>query len=118
MRATKLISANQATSFEHLAQMQALPLATSGTLFITSVVKTASRHQQRSGFVPGNFAFSTAQTLGSWQMGQRVGSMLFMYFFEVYLPRYKFTSIPFAVFAIGRKGLQLVLKAPAVLMLR
>jgi len=45
-------------------------------------------HQQRSGFVPGNFAFSAAQALGSWQMGQRVGSMLFMYFFEVYLPRF------------------------------
>ncbi len=35
-------------------------------------------HQQRSGFVPVALAFSMAQTLGSWQMGQRVGSMLIM----------------------------------------
>ena len=35
-------------------------------------------HQQRSGFVPDAFAFSMAQTLGSPQIGQRVGSMLVM----------------------------------------
>ena len=35
-------------------------------------------HQQRSGFVPLALAFSMAQTLGSWQIGQRVGSMVFI----------------------------------------
>ena len=35
-------------------------------------------HQQRSGFVPEALAFSMAQTLGSWQIGQRVGSMAFI----------------------------------------
>ena len=88
MRVTKLISANQATPFAHLAQIQALPLATSGTLFITSVVKTASKHQQRLGFVPGNLAFSVAQTLGSSQIGQRVESILNIYFFEIQITHF------------------------------
>jgi hypothetical protein len=61
-----------------LAQIQAFPLAASGTYSITVGVKTASMHQQRSGFVPDALAFSMAQTLGSPQMGQRVGSMLVM----------------------------------------
>jgi len=56
--------------------MQALPLAASGTLSITAGLKTVSMHQQRSGFVPDTFAFSMAQTLGSWQIRQRVGSMV------------------------------------------
>ena len=58
--------------------MQALPLAASGTCPITTGVKTASMHQQRSGLLPVALAFSMAQTLGSPQMGQRVGSMLVM----------------------------------------
>jgi hypothetical protein len=66
-------------------------------------------HQQRSGFVPVNLAFSASQTLGSWQMGQRVGSMVSIYFFEVCHSLFKFTSIPFAASAIGRKGFKLVL---------
>ena len=37
---------------EHLAHIQALPLAASGTWFITSGVKTASIHQHRSGLLP------------------------------------------------------------------
>jgi hypothetical protein len=40
-------------------------------------------HQQRSGFVPDSFAFSMAQTLGSPQMGQRVGSMGSINIFEL-----------------------------------
>ena len=35
-------------------------------------------HQQRSGLVPEALAFSMAQTLGSWHIGQRVGSMVFI----------------------------------------
>jgi hypothetical protein len=33
-------------------------------------------HQQRSGLVPETLAFSMAQTFGSWQIGQRVGSIV------------------------------------------
>ena len=66
-------------------------------------------HQQRSGFVPGNLAFSAAQTLGAWQIGQRVGSMVSMYFYKICDSLFKFTSIPFAASAIGRKGYKLVL---------
>jgi hypothetical protein len=40
-------------------------------------------HQQRSGFVPVALAFSMAQTLGSWQIGQRVGSMVSIHTFEI-----------------------------------
>jgi hypothetical protein len=40
-------------------------------------------HQQRSGLLPVALAFSAAQTLGSWQMGQRVGSMASIYAFEI-----------------------------------
>jgi hypothetical protein len=35
-------------------------------------------HQQRSSALPVAFAFSMAQTLGSLQMGQRVGSKVFI----------------------------------------
>jgi hypothetical protein len=35
-------------------------------------------HQQRSGLLPVALAFSIAQPLGSWQMGQQVGSTLFI----------------------------------------
>jgi hypothetical protein len=31
-------------------------------------------HQQRSGILPVTLAISIAQTLGLWQIGQRVGS--------------------------------------------
>ena len=55
----------QAVVLAHLAQMQARPLAASGTRSITAGVKTASKHQQRSGLVLVNLAFSIAQTLGS-----------------------------------------------------
>ena len=40
-------------------------------------------HQQRSGLVPVAFALSMAQILGSWQIGQRVGSMVFMNTFKL-----------------------------------
>jgi hypothetical protein len=40
-------------------------------------------HQQRSGLLSVALAFSAAQTLGSWQMGQRVGSMASIYAFEI-----------------------------------
>jgi hypothetical protein len=39
-------------------------------------------HQQRSGFLPVALAFSAAQTLGSLQIGQRVGSMGCIYTFD------------------------------------
>jgi len=35
-------------------------------------------HKQRSSSLPVAFAFSMAQTLGSWQMGQRDGSTIFI----------------------------------------
>jgi hypothetical protein len=41
-------------------------------------------HQQRSGLLPVALAFSAAQTLGSPQIGQRVGSMVSIYAFEIY----------------------------------
>jgi hypothetical protein len=54
--------------------MQALPFAESGTCSITAGENTASMHQQRSGILPVTLAISIAQTLGLWQIGQRVGS--------------------------------------------
>ena len=60
--------------------MQAFPLAASGTWSITAGVNTASMHQQRSGLVPVALAFSMAQILGSWQIGQRVGSIVLISF--------------------------------------
>jgi hypothetical protein len=57
-----------------LAQMQALPLAESGTCSITADENTASTHQHRSAILPVTLAISIAQTLGLWQIGQRVGS--------------------------------------------
>jgi len=42
-------------------------------------------HQQRSGLLPVALAFSAAQTLGSWQIGQRVESMVSIYAFEIYV---------------------------------
>ncbi len=68
------ISRDQAAAPAHLAQMQALPLAESGTCSIKTGENTASMHQQRSGVLPVTLAISIAQTLGSWQIGQRVGS--------------------------------------------
>jgi hypothetical protein len=50
---------------EHLKQIQALPLASSGTDFITSGVKATSMHQHLAGAVPVALAISMAQTLGS-----------------------------------------------------
>jgi hypothetical protein len=58
----------------HLAQMQALPFAELGTCSIKTGENTASIHQQYSGILPVTLAVSIAQTLGSWQIGQRVGS--------------------------------------------
>jgi hypothetical protein len=55
--------------------MQALPLAESGTCSITAGENTASTHQQTSAILPVALAISIAQTLGAWQIGQRVGSM-------------------------------------------
>ena len=69
---------DQAVAPAHLAHTQAFPLDASGTRSITAGVKTASKHQQRSGLVSVNLAFSMAQTFGSWQIGQRVGSMVFI----------------------------------------
>jgi hypothetical protein len=54
--------------------MQALPLAESGTCSITAGENTASVHQHRSGVLSVALANSIAQTLGLWQIGQRVGS--------------------------------------------
>lgn len=68
------ISRDHAAAAAHLAQMQALPFAESGTCSITAGENTASMHQQRSGVLPVALAISIAQTLGSWQIGQRVGS--------------------------------------------
>jgi hypothetical protein len=68
------ISRIHAPAAAHLAQMQALPLAESGTCSIRAGENTASMHQQRSGVLPVTLAISIAQTLGSWQIGQRVGS--------------------------------------------
>jgi hypothetical protein len=74
-RRSNQISTNQATSPAHFGHIHALPLAESGTCSITEDVKAASMHQQHSGLLPVALAFSMAQTLGSPQMGQRVGSI-------------------------------------------
>jgi hypothetical protein len=68
------ISRIYAPAAAHLAQMQALPLAESGTCSITAGENTASVHQHRSGVLSVALANSIAQTLGLWQIGQRVGS--------------------------------------------
>ena len=68
------ISRDHAAAAAHWAQMQALPLAESGTCSITAGENTASMHQHRSGVLPVTLAISIAHTLGSWQIGQRVGS--------------------------------------------
>ena len=50
-------------------------------------------HQQRSGLLPVALAFSAAQTLGSWQMGQRVGSIKNIFTFVIFNGNYtEFTS--------------------------
>ncbi len=68
------ISRDHAAAAAHLWQMQALPFAESGTCSITAGENTASMHQQRSGVLPVTLATSIAQTLGAWQIGQRVES--------------------------------------------
>jgi hypothetical protein len=68
------ISWDHAAAAAHWAQMQALPFAESGTCSIKAGENTASMHQHRSGILPVTLAISIAQTLGAWQIGQRVGS--------------------------------------------
>jgi hypothetical protein len=58
--------------------MQARPFASSGTSAMMSAEKSASKHQQRSGWLPVERAISIAQKLGSWQIGQLLGFRVFI----------------------------------------
>jgi hypothetical protein len=61
-------------------------------------------HQHLSGLLPAALAFSMAQTLGSLQMGQRVGSMVFIYIFVMYVNHKNYPTQWWVFFRVNSAG--------------